>query len=71
MGSVAVHEAKGALCVRIKAACHGCKYLHKVYGNKDKQGNMVASGYWCIARNGRIKAHPVRCGMRQEKGDNK
>ena len=55
--------------MKIKAACHGCKYLHKVWGNKDKQGNRVASGYWCIARNGRIKAHPKRCGLRKEKGD--
>ena len=65
MGSVAVHEAKGALRVKIKAACYGCKYLHKIWGNKDKQGKRVQSGYWCIARNGRIKAHPKKCGFRQ------
>lgn len=51
--------------MKIKAACYGCKYLHKVWGNKDKQGKRVQSGYWCIARNGRIKANPKKCGFRQ------
>lgn len=45
-------------------ACAGCKYLHELYGNKDKQGNRVASGYWCIARNGRLQSHPKKCKLR-------
>jgi hypothetical protein len=62
-------ETKGVVQLRAKAACDGCKFLCEIWGNKDKQGNRVQSGYWCIARNGRIKAHPKQCEHRKEKGD--
>ena len=52
----------------MKDACKGCCRLVKMCGNKDKAGNRVQSGEFCVARNGRIKAHPKQCALRTEKG---
>ena len=50
-----------------KGACHGCKYMNKLYKNKDRNGNRTVSGDWCVQRNGRIKNQPKECKMREEK----
>lgn len=47
--------------------CKGCRHFTKLYTNFDKQGNRVVGGYWCIAKNGRIKTFPKQCNRRVEK----
>lgn len=47
--------------------CKGCWYFNNYYGNRDKKGKRTVSGFWCIARNGRIKTNLKACNYRKEK----
>lgn len=50
-------------------ACKGCAYFHKHYGNKNTQGERVASNYWCAARNGFLRNFPKQCTLRKERAE--
>lgn len=53
----------------MKNACDGCRFFHKHYGNKDKQGNRTVSNYWCSERNGFLKKFPKECKFRSTKDE--
>lgn len=46
--------------------CKGCVYFHKYYGNKNKQGKRVISGYFCSAKNGKISNFPKECSFKKD-----
>lgn len=55
--------------MKIRGLCKRCTHSYTYYGNKDSNGKRIATGVWCVSRNGKVRNPPKKCNMFNMKGE--